>query len=86
MTELTFKDISYIRSALQAKLKSLEAEIQADDDEKLDPPLAEDERLDIQEDIVYYDKLLYVFEKAEKESKELRAVQSIVLTGGRSDA
>ena len=86
MTELTFKDISYIRSALQAKLKSLEAEIEADNDDKLDPPLTEDERSDLQEDIVYYDKLLYVFEKAEKESKDLRSVQSIVLPNGRSDA
>lgn len=79
MTELTYKDISYIRSAIQAKLQSLGAEIEADNDEQLDEPLTEDERQEIQEAIVYYDKLLYMFEKAERESKDLRVVPNIVL-------
>lgn len=81
MTELTYKDISYIRSAIQAKLQSLGAEIEADNDDQLDEPLTEDERQEIQEAIVYYDKLLYMFEKAEKESNDLRVVPNIVLPG-----
>lgn len=76
MIELTFKDISYIRSALQAKLKSLEAEIEADNNDQLEEPLTEDERSDIQEAILYYDKLLYTFEKAEEASADLRVVQA----------
>lgn len=85
MIELTFKDISYIRSALQTKLKSLEAEIEADNNQ-LEEPLTEDERSDIQEAIQYYDKLLYTFEKAEEASAGLRVVQVVVLPNGESDA
>lgn len=82
MAELTFKEISYIRSALKYRLLGLEREIEADNDNKLDEPLTEDERGDIQEDIVFYDKLLYEFEKAEKQSQELKIVQSINLPDG----
>lgn len=77
MSDLTFKEISYIRSALQYRLSGLEREIDADNEGKLDPPLTEDESVDIQEDIIFYDKLLYTFQKAEKQSFELREVQSI---------
>ena len=34
----------------------------------LDESLTKDECIDIQEDVVLYDKLLYIFEKAEKQS------------------
>jgi len=77
VTELTFKEISYIRSALQYRLNGLEREIDADNEEKLEKPLTEDEAIDIQEDIIFYDKLLYTFQKAEKQSTDLREVQSI---------
>lgn len=79
MTELTYKEVSYIRSALQYRLKGLEREIEADNSGKLDPPLTDDERIDIQEDIIYYDKLVYMFEKAEKQSEELKVVESIII-------
>ncbi|MDH5179829.1 MAG: hypothetical protein OEZ39_18425 [Gammaproteobacteria bacterium] len=79
MSELTFKDISYIRAALQYQLQGLEHEIAADNAGELDPPLTDDERVDMQEDIIYYDRLVYMFEKAEKQSVELREVQSIEL-------
>lgn len=61
MAELTFKDISYIRSALEYRLKALEREIAADNASELEEPLSEDERVDIQEDIIFNDKLLYLF-------------------------
>jgi len=77
MTDLTFKEISYIRSALQYRLNGLEREIEADNEGRLEKPLTEDEAIDIQEDILFYDKLLYTFQKAEKQSTDLREVQSI---------
>ena len=79
MTELSFKEISYIRAALQYRLNGLEREIEADNDNTLEQPLSEDERTSIQEDIVFYDKLLYQFEKAEKQSQTMRSVESIVI-------
>ena len=79
MAELTFKEISHIRSALKYRLSGLEREIEADNENALDEPLTEDERIDIQEDIVFYDKLLYTFEKAEKQSQELKVVESITV-------
>ena len=79
MTELSFKEISYIRAALQYRLNGLEREIEADNDNTLEQPLSEDERTSIQEDIVFYDKLLYQFEKAEKQSQAMRSVESIVI-------
>lgn len=79
MAELTFKEISYIRSALKYRLQGLEREVDADNDDQLDESFTEDERIDLQEDIVFYDKLLYLFEKAEKQSQELKVVQSVSL-------
>lgn len=79
MTELTFKEISYIRSALQYCLAGLEGEILADNNNSLEEPLSEDERIDIQEDIIFYDKLLYQFEQAEKQSHEMKVVPSITI-------
>jgi len=79
MAELTFKEISYIRSALKYRLSGLEREIEADNENALDKPRTEDERMDIQEDIIFYDKLLYTFEKSEKQSQELKVVESIIV-------
>ena len=79
MTELSFKEISYIRAALQYRLNGLEREIEADNDNALKQPLSEDERVSIQEDTVFYDKLFYQFEKAEKQSQAMRSVESIVI-------
>ncbi len=75
--ELTFKDISYIRAALEGYIGLLNADIESGD-------IDEDERLDTQEDLLYYDKLLYVFQKAEKQSVDLREVTSIVIKDRRS--
>lgn len=72
--ELTFKDISYIRAALEGYIGLLNADIESGD-------IGEDERLDTQEDLLYYDKLLYEFQKAEKQSVDLREVTSIVIKG-----
>ncbi len=75
--ELTYKDISYIRAALEGYIGLLNADIESGD-------IDEDERLDTQEDLLYYDKLLYVFQKAEKQSVDLREVTSIVIKDRRS--
>ncbi len=70
--ELTFKEISYIRAALEGYIGLLNQDIESND-------LSGDERLDTQEDIVFYDKILYTFQKAEKQSTDLHEVQSISL-------
>lgn len=79
MAELTYKEISYIRSALKFRLDCLKKELAIDDEADEKNQLSEDDRHDLQEDIVFYDKLLYTFEKAEKQSVELKVVQSIDL-------
>ncbi len=68
--ELTFKEISYIRAALESYVGILNEDSESHQ-------LSDDERLDLQEDILFYDKLLYSFQKAEKQSIDLREVQSI---------
>jgi len=68
--ELTFKEISYIRAALEGYIGLLNEDINSNE-------LGDDERLDTQEDIIFYDKILYTFQKAEKQSTELKEVQSI---------
>lgn len=70
--ELTYKDISYIRAALESFIVQLKMDIESGE-------LDDDERLDTQEDILYYEKLLYTFQKAEKQSVELREVSSIAI-------
>ncbi|MDH5178862.1 MAG: hypothetical protein OEY07_04280 [Gammaproteobacteria bacterium] len=70
--ELTFKEISYLRAALEAYISIIKQDIE---DDKTD----EDERSDLQEDLLFYDKLLYTFRKAEKQSVELREVQTITI-------
>lgn len=71
--ELTFKEISYIRSALEGYIGLLEIDVKSGD-------LDDDERLDTQEDLLFYGKLLYTFQKSEKQSTELRDVQSISIS------
>ena len=68
--ELTFKDISYIRFALEGYIGVLKLDL---DSEEMD----NDERMDIQEDIIYYEKLLHLFRKSEKQSHDLKEVQAI---------
>ncbi len=68
--ELTFKEISYIRAALEGYIGLLNEDINSNE-------LDDDERLDTQEDIIFYEKILYTFQKAEKQSTELKEVQSI---------
>ena len=70
--ELTFKEISYIRAALEGYICLLNENIELDQ-------LGDDERLDNQEDILFYEKLLYTFQKSEKQSTDLREVQSILI-------
>ncbi len=65
----TFKEISYIRAALEGYIGLLKSDIESSE--------LDDERLDTQEDLLFYDNLLYTFQKAEKQSVDLREVQSI---------
>jgi len=53
--ELTFKEISYIRAALEGYIGLLNEDINSNE-------LGDDERLDTQEDIIFYDKILYLKE------------------------
>lgn len=70
--ELTYKDISFIRAAIEGYIGLLNLDIESGE-------LDDDERFDIQDDLLYYEKLLYTFQKAEKQSVELRAVSSIAV-------
>jgi len=70
--ELTFKDISYIRTAQEGFSGQLKMDVESGE-------LDDDEKLDAQEDLMYYEKLLYTFQKAEKQSVELREVSSLVI-------
>ena len=72
MYELGFKNISYIRRALQGKLGHLKWMLRQDDNKEL-----AEARQQIQEDILYYNGLLNTFETAEKQSYELREVASL---------
>ena len=68
--ELTFKEISYIRAALEGYIGLLKLDVESED-------IDDDERLDTQEDLLFYDKLLYTFQKAEKQSVDLKEVSSL---------
>ena len=68
--EVSFKEISYIRTALEGYIGLLNEDVESGQ-------LGDDERFDTREDIQFYDKLLYTFQKAEKQSTDRREVQSI---------
>lgn len=75
--ELTFKEISYIRAALEGYIGLLKLDLESEDND-------DDERLDTQEDLLYYDKLLYTFQKAEKQSVDLHEVSSLSIKSRKS--
>ena len=83
MVELQFKDISYIRYALQGKRGHLRWTLEQDDKKALPEPLTAEARQQIQEDMLYYNGLINTFETAEKQSFELRKVVSICVPEGR---
>ncbi len=66
LKELTYKDISYIRAAIEGFIGQLKMDLKSDE--------LDDERLNTQENILYYEKLLYTFQKAEKQAVGLRLV------------
>jgi hypothetical protein len=70
MQELSFKDVSFIRSALEGYIGLIKLDLASDD-------IDDDARLDLQEDIIYYERLLHLFRKSEKQSFDLREVQGI---------
>jgi len=55
MAKLTYKDIAYIRAALECKLEDLRWTMEQNDNGKLDPPLTDDEDCDMGNDFLYYD-------------------------------
>ena len=85
MVELEFKDISYIRRALQGMLGHLEWTLGQDDKKVLPEPLSAQARQQIREDMLYYEELINTFKTAEKQSYELREVVSICVPEGRED-
>lgn len=74
MEPLTFKDIAYIRAALECKLEDLQWTIEQDNAGTLDPPLTDDEGWDMSEASLYYDHLLGWFRQLEVQSVPLRIV------------
>ncbi len=72
LRELSYKEISYIRSALEICIGQLELDVAADD-------IDDDDRIDLQEDIMFYENILYTFKKSEKQSVDLKEVQSIAI-------
>ena len=86
MTSLTFKDIRYIRAALECKLESLRWALEQDNVGTLDPPLTDDEGCDMENDFLYYDKLLYWFQQWEKQTVPLRPVPKEGCEEGKKNA
>ena len=72
MTTLTFKDIRYIRAALEWKLEDLQSTIEQDNAGTLDPPLPADE--DLSEASVYYSYLIGTFMGLDSPPVSLRLV------------
>ncbi|WHI48428.1 hypothetical protein [Microbulbifer sp. VAAF005] len=72
LRELSYKEISYIRSALEGYIGLLKLDIESEDTD-------DDERMDLQEDLLFYEKLLYTFQKSEKQSVDLKQIQSIAI-------
>ncbi len=74
MVTLTFKDIAYIRAALECESEDLLWTMEQDDNGKLDPPLTSSESADMGNDFLYYDHLLDWFRQLEIQSVPLRIV------------
>ncbi|GAB2901676.1 hypothetical protein ACCI51_13135 [Microbulbifer echini] len=72
LRELSYKEISYIRSALEGYIGLLKLDIESEETD-------DDERMDLQEDLLFYEKLLYTFQKSEKQSVDLKQIQSIAI-------
>ncbi|AWF80227.1 MULTISPECIES: hypothetical protein [Microbulbifer] len=72
LRELSYKEISYIRSALEGYIGLLKLDIESEE-------IDDDERMDLQEDLLFYEKLLYTFQKSEKQSVDLKQIQSIAI-------
>ena len=83
MFALGFKNISYIRAALQSKRGHLKWTLEQDDKNALPELLSAQARQQIQEDILYYDGLINTFEFAENQSKALRKIVEILVPEGR---
>ncbi len=74
MANLTFKDVSYIRAALECELEELEWATGQDNNGILPEPLSDDERHDMLQDILYYSYLLGWFRQLEIQSVPLQIV------------
>jgi hypothetical protein len=74
MVDLTFKDIRYIRAALERELEYLEWSTGQDNNGILPEPLSDDERSDMLDDILFYSPLLGWFKQWEIQSVPLRVV------------
>lgn len=74
MVTLTFKDIAYIRAALECELEELQRTLEQDNAGTLDPPLTDSEGGDMDNDFLYYDHLLDWFRQLEIQSVPLRIV------------
>lgn len=69
---MSYKEVSYIRSALEICIGQLELDVASDD-------IDDDDRIDLQEGIIFYENILNTFQKSEKQSVDLKQVQSIAI-------
>ena len=74
MTTLTFKDIRYIRAALEYEVENLQSMIDQDNAGTLDPPLTDDEGGDMSETMLYDDHLIGMFMGLDSPPVSLRLV------------
>jgi len=74
MANLTYKDIAYIRAALEYELKYLQSTIEQDNNGTLDPPLTDDEGWDKSEASLYYDYQLSLFAALDMQPGPLKLV------------
>jgi hypothetical protein len=79
MANLTFKDIAYIRAALECEVQELAWATGQGNNGILPEPLSDDERSDMLSDLLTYDKLLSWFQQWEIQSVPLRVVPKVIV-------
>ncbi len=74
MGNLTYKDIAYIRAALECKLEDLRWTLEQDNAGTLEPPLTDDEGCDMDNDFLYYEYQLNLFTALDMQPGPLQLV------------
>jgi len=74
MANLTYKDIAFIRAALEYETKNLLQTLEQDNAGTLVPPLTDDEACDMENDFLYYDYQRSLFTAADMQPGPLQLV------------